>query len=159
MADITSWSKLKEALVKGRTEALRESAKESVDYIKDRVIDQEVYGRGSPEFYERTYQLKDSLRANPAEGVRNYSASIVIDHDTSKIKVNLPMYQHGSPMSGGIADAIPLIVHDGLSGSMFGDGFWMEPRPYMGTARNDLQAGKLRRMMVKELRDYGFDAS
>lgn len=154
---ITSWKQLEKQLKKARSQALEKASETATEYTKD-VVERVVYGAGSPIAYERTYDLKDSIRENPVEGSKNTTATVRINHDITQISTDLTMYQHGSPQSGSVADAIPEIVHDGLSGDLFGDGYWRVPRPYMDVAAKELGAGKFRKYMVSELRAMGLDA-
>lgn len=151
MAQVRTYAQLEAELKKARDKALDRAAKEVVDMVKDEVIEREVYGAGSPAYYERTYDLKNSLRAQPRVG-----DTVTIDHDTSLIGVNLTKFQHGSPLSGGIPDSIPSIVHDGKSGSLFGDGYWRDSRPYMDVAKGELNSGRYKDIMMAELRMMGY---
>lgn len=153
----TSWSELEKKLKQARSEALQAASETASDYTKD-VVERVVYGAGSPTVYERTYDLKDSIRENPVQGSTRTTATVVIDHDITQISTDLTMYQHGSPQSGSVADVIPEIVHGGLSGDMFGDGYWRRPRPYMDVAAKELSGGKFRQYMVSELKAMGLNA-
>lgn len=158
MAKINSFSQLKSELQRARTEALVNASDEATEYIRMDVMDDVVYGAGNPNFYERTYQLQNSLTDRPVTGAAEETASVLINHDTSLIRFQPDNRQHGNHTSGDVSDFIPMIVHDGLSGNAFGDGFWRPARPYMDEAVKRLSGGKFRGMMVKELRGMGLNA-
>lgn len=156
MAAVTSLSELKQVLLDARTESLVKASQEASDYVQDVVIEQEVYGKGNPQDYERTYDLKNSITERPVTGARSEVASVIINHNTNLISFNPDMNQHGNHSHGSVAHAIPDIVHDGLSGSAFGDGYWRAARPYMDVAAKDLSGGRFKRFMEDELRGMGF---
>ena len=157
MASVSSYSELAKRLKDVRNKALEGAAEKTVKLGKE-IIDDVVYGSDSPESYERTYQLRDSLRDNPIESVFSNKATIKIDHDKARISPNVASFQHASTWwspwdySGYVAKT----VHDGLSGGLFGEGYWRGSRPYMDNTEKELKAGKYRKFMVDEIRAMGF---
>lgn len=160
MAAVTSYGDLQAKLKEVRNKALEETALKSVILAKE-VIEKEVYSVDTPEFYQRTYQLRDSLRDNPLENGGSNLAVIKIDHDRAAISPSAKNFQHASAWwspwnySGYLAKT----VHDGLSGGLFGDNHaGMSSRPYMDETEKELKAGKYRKFMLDEIRAMGFKA-
>lgn len=157
MAKVNTYSQLEALLREARTEALEKASKQAADYVKDEVIAKEVYTRVNPTFYERTYDLQNSVVDRPVEGGGAGTATVKINHDTSMIGYSPENFQHGNEYYGSATESIAEIVHDGLSGNMFGFGAWQVARPYMDNAAMDLDGGgKFRKFMMDELRGMGF---
>lgn len=156
MSTVTSYSQLLAELKKVRNNALKGAAEEATELGKE-VIQRVVYDVGTPQDYDRTYDLKNSLRDNPIEGSGSSSATVKIDHDTSLIHSDSVGYQHYSPTWGNSHEYIAKIVHDGLSGDMFGTNhLGMRARPYMDDTENELKNGKYKKFMMDEIKGMGF---
>lgn len=108
-----------------------------------RQIEEDVYQKYTPKYYKRTGQLKQSLRQTTMKHSRG--AFVLFDHDKSKIKSIKPssennhMGQHHSTAKQyqpqQYNNYVAMVVHNGKSGDIFGDGEWRKPRPYMDVAR------------------------
>lgn len=158
MSRVTTYSQLKSELKKVRDKALKEAAKESVDLTKE-VINKVVYNAGSPENYQRTYQLRDSFRDNPLES-KGDSAVVKLNHDEARISPNVGMFQHASShwSPWDYSKYIAKTVNDGGSGGLFGDGYWRSARPYIDEAEKELSGGKYKQFMLAQLRGLGYRA-
>lgn len=156
MVKVKSYKGLMAALSKARDEALAGAAKEAEQLVKDR-IDEDVYGVGTPEEYQRTYQLRDSIKAFKVEK-KGDTSQVKIAHDTSLIHPNVENFQHASTYWSpwNYVNYVAETVHDGTSGGLFGDGYWRQPRPYMFNARNEMIDGKYRQFMIEQLKSQGY---
>lgn len=158
MAQVTSYSEIISELKKVRDKALKKTAVDAVKISKE-IIDRVVYDAGSPENYQRTYQLRDSFRDNPMES-RSDVAIVKLDHDRGKITPNVSAFQHASShwspwdYSGYVAKT----VHDGSSGSLFGDGYWRSKRAYIPEIEKELNGGRYKQLMLAQIRGMGFNA-
>ena len=157
MASVKTWSQLEKALQKARDKALKGASEKAVDVVKDRV-DKDVYAKGDPLIYERTYQLRDRLDVTKFES-RGDIAEAMIGHDTSKMTSVAYLGQHASILDGSSSvHSIAEIVHDGKSSLLLGSGFWTKPRPYMSNAQQELENGKYRKFMIEMLKKQGLNA-
>lgn len=158
MAQITTYSQILDELKKVRDKALQKTAEESVKLSKE-IIDRVVYDAGSPENYERTYQLRDSFRDNPLENSGDV-AVVKLDHDTGKISANPSAFQHASPYWSpwDYSKYVAKTVHDGGSGGLFGDGYWRSSRAYIPEISKELEGGKYKQLMLAQIRGMGFNA-
>lgn len=132
---------------------------EQVSEKTKRNIDKTVYEAGTPSVYERTYQLRDSIKNFPAT-VDGDSVVVEIDHDTSLI-ISIPeAYQHGSLYyePNDISEFIDVIVHEGLSGDLFGNGYWRNKRQYFKVTIDELMAKREHVKWLKEaMKRKGYD--
>lgn len=109
--------------------------------------------------YERTYQLRDSIKNFPAK-VKGNEITVEIDHDTSMI-ISIPEeYQHGSYdyEPNDISEFIDVIVHEGLSGGKFGNGFWRKKRRYFQFTIDELiRTGEHVKALKDSMKRKGYD--
>lgn len=121
-------------------------------------IDEEVY-MDDPAVYERTYQLRDSIKNFPAK-VEGNEIIVEVDHDTDLI-ISIPEhYQHGSPdyEPNDISDFIDVIIHEGLSGNRFGNGFWRDKRQYFKATVDELiRTGEHIKALRDSMKRKGYD--
>lgn len=154
MATVKTWKELEKALMRARDKALEGTGEKAKELVKDR-IDKDVYSAGTPSVYERTYELRESVQPSKVKSTGNI-AELEIGHDTSLIGSYEPN-QHYSVVDGSSSvDSIALIVHDGRSGKIFGNGYWTEERPYMSNAKEEMEDGKYREFMKEELKKQGY---
>ncbi|AKO91907.1 hypothetical protein BEH_07205 [Priestia filamentosa] len=131
--------------------------KKAADVTK-RNIDKSVY-KYDPEEYQRTYQLRDSIKNFPAKVVGN-TVEVEIDHDKSMIISDPDNYTHGSPYYSpqNISSFLDIIVAEGKSGDLFGNGFWRQKRQYFNVTVQDLiQTGEHIQAMKAGFRRKGYD--
>lgn len=140
--------------------ALEDTGKKTTKLVKDR-IDKDVYGKFEPSEYIRTYELRESVAPSDVEDKGN-SIEISIEHDFDKIG-SYPPNQHytvgkkyAERYGTDSSKYVPWYVHDGESGDIFGsEGEWMEPRPYMDNAKDDMKNGKFKEFMEESLNEKG----
>ena len=101
------------------------------------VIDEVVYGAGSPSWYERTGQFKNAWSISKPRVKGDVLASRSILMDGRKIRYN--------------AD----IIYQGLSGDAFGDGYWRSPRDAFSIVIKNLDDGKFDQWVEEGLRKVG----
>lgn len=150
--NVSSFAELERAIKRAAKEGMKRVGKETKAKVKER-IDSDVYGVYTPSEYTRTFELKESV------DVKEYGElGIEIYHDTGKISPYSPN-QHMSVINGrSSASSIPEIVHDGLSGSVFGtSGAYMSSRPYMDNARAEIKSTQMAEKILKDVfRSKGF---
>ena len=122
----------------------------SEDIVKEHV-QKDVYGTyGSPSVYKRTYQLRDSVKANVTSS----------GSDTDIEIKNEGMSGHPSVITGAnMGEAIPQIVTDGAPNIFRGSsgGAWTGARPYMDNALQTLESNDMVKSTLKDaLRAHGF---
>jgi hypothetical protein len=122
--------------------------------MKD-MIDKDVYQAHTPNQYERTHQLRDSVIASKTESIRG-GGRVKIYHDESKINYQ-PLYQHGSPLSGDISKWIPEIIAFNFSGELFGFDKWWHHRVnyYTDTLKLLKEKGMLSKWFKEGLKNRG----
>ncbi|HZK00615.1 MAG TPA: hypothetical protein VFC79_11430 [Tissierellaceae bacterium] len=153
---VTTYKELEKALMKARDKALKGTGENTKDLVKDR-IDKDVYAAGTPNTYERTYELRESVQPSKVES-KGSIAEVKIGHDEGLIGSYSPN-QHYSIVDGSSSvHSIAKIVHDGKSSHILGTGYWTNPRPYMDNAKKEMRDGKYKDFMIEQLKKQGFDA-
>ena len=120
-----------------------------IDTIKD-TITKEVYDAYTPEGYNRTYQLRESIGLKksvitPMELSYTYGHRDGFQGSYSPLE-NPPMGRAYNIFNSGVADKgddiskeLPWIIHEGLSYPLMTDNEkWIKPKPYMNVARNKI---------------------
>ena len=143
MTKVRTEAQLRQALQKAVDSGIENSRKPLEDFTKQ-TIDQVVYGAGSPAMYGRTYNLKESIVAQP-QG----SMSIKIKHQS------LGGYYSMSGVSLS-TEAMANIVTSGASPVPFGSGFWTSPRPYMEVTAQQLAGGEWKAILTKGIASAGY---
>lgn len=154
MARYSTYSGLLAAVSAAMNASMPMVAKETEEIVKKHV-DTDVYAVGSPKVYGRTGDLRNSVTSEVWGG--GMSCGALVYNDSGRIS-SAPPATHMSVVTGASsAGSIAEIVHDGLSGMAFGQGYWMESRPYMDNAKNELRGGLYRFMVIMALRANGLD--
>lgn len=155
--NVSTYSQLEKVL----QQAMYDSLEKVGEKTKDKAVDKiEEFVYSEPEgAYERTYGLRDSLKAFPMEKSGN-EAVVRVAHDWFHMNYNVEKFQHASPYWSPwkYTRYVAETVHGGLSGSLFGYGHWNRPKPYMGSLIDDMSKGAYKDYMVDELRKLGLDA-
>ena len=158
MATVKSWSDLEKALRQARDKALEATGEKAKELVKEE-IDKEVYS--IPEGnYERTGQLRDTMTNFPLEDKGNV-AEVEIAHDWFNMQYDVEKFQHASPYWSPwkYTRYVAETVHEGTSGNLFGkNGHWHERKPYMDNAKEIMEKGEYKKMMIEELKKQGIDA-
>lgn len=157
MSTVRTYTQLAAKLKEIRNKALEASGEKAKDLTTD-IMDDVVYGAGTPEEYDRTYELKTSLRSYSISGASSGEATVRIAHDGNLISSSPDDFIHGSNYysPSDMSEYIPNIVNDGSSGDFFEEGFWSAPRPYRDIAAEQLSGGKYKKFMVDEIKAMGF---
>lgn len=116
-------------------------------------IDTDVYGAGQPNEYNRTLELRESVKSSEPI-VTNNSVSVEVKNDSNLIHSEPENFIHGSLYysPNDASSYVAELVHEGTSGPLFGDGYWRKKRPFMDNARNELiQTGEHIRVLKKSL--------
>ena len=131
-------------------------------YVMMQKIDEVVYGAYNPQWYETTYELRDSVEATNARDLGD-SVEISLYHDSNKFTVDKDNFQHGSNYSNkDMSVLLPEIINDssrwGIIDGLFPkDGAWRFDRPYVDETLNALKDGRLKKWMLKKLKEKGYD--
>lgn len=153
LANVSSYSALLKELQRVRDKALQGTGEKTKQLVKDR-IDEDVYSVATPDVYERTYELRESVQPSKVESKGNV-AEVEIGHDTNLIGSYSPN-QHYSVVDGSSSvDYIANIVNNGESGKIYGEGYWTKKRPYMDNAQKEMEDGKYREFMEEEINKLG----
>lgn len=132
MINITNQSHLDAYLMK--------ALQNTVNYVVDKIfetnkelIDQIVYGAGSPKMYNRTFEFRESWEKDEAITSGSNEVTGGLHQNWQEMSYDPENFVHGSLYCGdydytdvrqGLAD----IIYNGLSGGLFGQGFWTKPR-------------------------------
>jgi len=165
MKSISTWSGLESYLILVVEMALRD-ALNRIQKIYIEHIDLDVYkaGRGT-NFYvggsmQPTFGLRDSV-SNMIIKKQKYYISGGIYHDEAKMILDQDNYVHGSPWNGGtdVRKSLPEIINDGLSGKLFGPGWWQAPRPFISNTLEELQTnGTVKKIFLEVFKGMGIKA-
>lgn len=149
-------SQLEKYLVKILKECLQEVA-DKVNYRLRYHVDSDVYiernnyyanGTGQP-----TYELRESITTDKITQSGN-ELSTKVFHDKEKMSLSPDDFIHGSRYwKDGVTDIreiLPKIIDQGLSGGLFGEGFWTEERPYFTNTLKELESQGLIKKWFKE---------
>lgn len=137
---------------------LRECLQEVADKVNDRLryhVDGDVYinrnnyyanGTGEP-----TYDLRESITTDEIKQSGNEVFTKVY-HDKEKMRLDVDSFIHGSKYwdKTDVRDILPQIINDGLSGDLFGEGWWQEERPYFTNTLKELESQGLIKKWFRE---------
>lgn len=140
-------------------EKVNQLMKEHVDsdvYRKGFRTNSYAYGTSQP-----TYGLRDSITTTNSN-INGNEVSTKIYHDKNKMIFDPDNFVHGSRYwkdgTTDIRDILPEIVTFGLSGDLFGSGWWQDERPYYQNTLKDLKdKGLLRKWFIEGLKAKGID--
>ena len=137
-----------------------------LEYVADKAnellrehVDSDVYQAGGKTNYyaygstQPTFELRDSI-SNSEVSVNGNSAEIKVFHDKDKMRFDPDNFVHGSNYwKDGVSDIrelLPRIINDGLSGDLFGSGWWQKERPYFTKTIEEIQSKGLMRKWFQE---------
>lgn len=165
MKKAETWSQLNSFLIDAVSEALKEVG-DRVNQLLREHVDTDVYKAGSrTNYYARgttqpTYGLRDSITTSDVRTGKG-SAEVEVFHDSQKMELDSQNFVHGSNYwKGGndIRDILPLIIDMGLSGDLFGSGWWQDERPYFRNAVKELKdSGMLENWFKQALKRQGIE--
>ena len=116
-------------------------------------IDDVIYGNYVPTVYQRTGEFRDSWVTEVSS--QSMGAQGELKQDTSKMTVDLENFQHGSPYSGSVVEALAEIIYEGLSGPLFGEGPWRNPRNPFVILLAKLDSGKISQWFKEGMTQQG----
>ena len=134
MPEIRSQVQLQFAISSVVAEVLDDVTEQMLRKLED-FIHQIVYNPYDPAKYERLYfegGLAGAWTQNKAKSFGSYVESS-IEHDPSKLDIDIEQFQHGSLLSDGYTDirqSLVEIITEGKSGGLFGEGFWRQDRDF-----------------------------
>jgi hypothetical protein len=159
----------------GITKILMPIIKDALAEVGDKVnelmqnrVDVDVYMAGRQTNYyangtmQPTFGLRDSITTSQVKSSGN-TAEVTVYHDSDKMQFDPDSFIHGSRYwkdgTTDIRDILPEIVAFGLSGDLFGSGWWQDERPYYQNTLKELkEQGKLRQWFIEALKKRGINA-
>ncbi len=141
---------------------------EVIEYVAKRIhsllishIDEDVYINQN-NYYARgtkmpTYEFRESWDIDEVEKAKDTVQSSIY-HNPQKMSFSPEDFVHGSELwhTNDIRELLPLIIEKGLSGNLFGAGWWQEPRPFFANTLEELNNKGLIKKWFKEGMDkYG----
>jgi len=136
---------------------VKESAKDLGKYIAEETkqqIDNDIYQSYSPSVYERTYELKESIKSKTEKESKN-NIEIVIEHDENAM-------HHTSIVTGeNVGSELADWIQRGQVPNIFNNNSypWTQPRPYMENTVEKLENNKGHVKELKRLlRQKGIDS-
>lgn len=151
MPDFKSIADLEKYLL-GIMEESMEDVGEHAEKIVSERVQKDVYDAYDPSYYDRTYQLKNSLQHNTFVKKRAKEVYSKINHNFRQIRASKPWTHHSivqdyNPQN--YAKWIPVTVHDGTTGLIMAHpegrphlrAFEL-PRPYMRNAWNQMRSSR-----------------
>lgn len=130
--------------------------------VKNRV-QKDVYDKASPEKYERTGDLKESVVYEMDMVRGGYQVEIFNNDDFIRSTKPNQHYSVVESEDGSYpldySEFVAVTVHDGTSGLIFGEGYWTSPRPFMANAAKEIRDKKLHVTSLQEsLRKNGINS-
>lgn len=125
-----------------RLQAVAKEITDDVVIDNSEMIMKYVYDAGTPSEYERTYEFASAWKSEEA-GRNGKETTAEFSFQPDMITEDIGNFQHGSPygeLEG--SDALPNIIFEGKSGSLFGDGYWRYKRNAWFKLRNNLFKSK-----------------
>lgn len=140
-------------------------------YIADKIWEENrelvqtmIYDSGRPKWYQRTYEFRDKawkteVPENPSD--KDYTAEARLYFDSSALTVDREKAQHGSPEGyepyRDVRPYLAEILYRGLSGDLFGDGYWRQERDVWDKLNKSLGKRKLSKWLVEGMNKYGME--
>jgi len=145
--------------------ALKPLLKDVVNAVAKRVedkiianIDEYVYIGRNEYYYDGsampTYEFRESWKSDGAKSIPNgFEAEIYSHYDM--MRLDKDTFLHGSYW-GDVRKYLPEIIEEGLSGKLFGEGFWREKRPFFSKTIEQLESqGLIQKWYIEEFRKRG----
>lgn len=132
-------------------EAMESTVQILIEELKS-IIDKKVYGAYSPEWYQRSYDFRESWDSTSATMIGNMVEAEIF-HDDNLLTYNAEKWQHGNIINRLEPDGLPTIINEGRIGS--GMGFpQLGEREYWETFNTYID-GNLKRILMEELAKKG----
>ncbi len=129
-------------------------------YVMMQKIDEVVYS-GTNKWYDNSYELRDSVEATNATDLGD-GAEISLYHNHDILQYTPDLWQHGSK-NRDIRDILPEILNNerpwGVIEGLFNSdaAFRNKDRAYVDETLNALKDGRLKKWMLKKLKEKGYD--
>lgn len=159
MPEFKTVSQLNNYLIKTVFPSVLQYVADKVNQLLREHVDSDVYQAGRKTNYyaygttQPTFELRDSI-SNSDVKVSKDSAEIKVFHDKNKMSLDPDNFIHGSRYwkdgVTDIRDILPKIINDGLSGNLFGSGWWQNERPYFSNTLEELESQGLIKKWFKE---------
>jgi hypothetical protein len=164
MATANSWDEITKLLIPIIKDCVQEVGDKVNELLREHV-DKDVYQAGYQANYyangtmQPTFGLRDSITTSTLK-ISGNEVTTEIYHDSDKMELDPDNFIHGSRYwkhgTTDIRDILPEIVAFGLSGDLFGSGWWQNPRPYFQNTLQELkEQGKLRQWFIEALKKRG----
>jgi hypothetical protein len=127
------------------------------------IVNQIVYGAGLPKEYERTYQFRDDAWSTrqPFNYSHGHIAEYEFFYDWKKLQVDRDAAQHGSPSYvkkyQDVRPYLADIIYGGLSGDIFGEGYWRKARDAWSQLLQSLGKKKMKTWFREAFSYYGLN--
>jgi hypothetical protein len=123
-------------------EAMEYVMQKMYDMYKD-LIDEIVYNTEYPVLYDRTYEFAESWQKDVQQN--GMGAQGTITQDYSLMSFDPDTYTHGSEYYSpeDVRPFLANIIYEGLTGKLFGDGWWRNARDAWTPLINKLESGQL----------------
>lgn len=155
MAQYTNDAQLNAAILNDFQGIIDKVAEDILQEVLDSIEDV-VYGAGTPKVYERwgkNQGLLDIFYKTDAQ-IIGQSVQSNIDNDPSILKHEPDFFIHGSNYSkkgDDVREVILDIITEGLSGYLFGPGWWQYPRDFFTPLINKIKRGDLDHYLESEM--------
>lgn len=138
-----------------------ESVHNAVQYVFEQVmvnykkLIMDIVYSHDPEGYERTFEFLESWETSTKK--TDKGAVGELRQNSSFMSYNPENFQHGSYYTsyGDVSDQLAGIIYGGLSGQLFGEGFWTSPRDAWSPLINELKGGKLKEWFIEGMQRQG----
>jgi hypothetical protein len=138
---------------------------EKVNELLREHVDDDVYKVGYKANYyaygdsQPTFDLRESVTTSDVKTNGNQS-EVSIFHDKNKMRFEPDNFIHGSRYwkdgTTDIREYLPMIVDMGLSGDLFGSGWWQDERPYFRNTLAELRDNGKLKQWFKEFHGHDF---
>lgn len=157
---VSSFAELEKILKQKLTQAMSQDklGKDIKEEVQKHIRD-DVYATYTPDAYNRTGEFEKSV-VSTSPSVSGDGVEISIEHDPNLMNMREPWY-HQSVINGkDIREALPEIIHDGLTHDLWGHGdrAYLKPRPYMDNTVKELESSKKHvKQLARHLRSLGLN--
>jgi hypothetical protein len=163
---IEKWSDVNKILMLILNDAMKEVGEKAENLFRSHLAS-DVYINRNKVYanYTRmpTYDLLNSTSHSIESGMNNVTMEVY--HAKNKMRIDMGNFIHGSNINGNPVDnreRLPFILNDGLQGvkTLFGQGWWTEPRRYIDNSINILDRDKvLKKWLIDALRARGVEVN
>lgn len=130
--------------------AMEEVGEKIEDKLKTRIT-KDVYNSYTPEQYDRTYELRDSITSTEPVDISG-TIYVEVKHDDSLIHAVPPNHHMSIVNNSDVSSFIGQWINYGDVPNIFNDRnyVWMNPRPYMDNTKEEIRKFKLLKKELKK---------